>query len=687
MSDKLPVDDDFMSLALKRFEASKEAWQKIREAWKHDTRMVKVVGGQWDAEVAARRENAGKPALEFNEEHTYVSQIVNQARQDRPQPKVTAGDDEATAEAAEFLESRLRHIQCASQADVAYDHAIDGAATGGIGFFRIEKEYIDQASPRKGKRPSSIQEPRIKRILDPMTQYPDAGVLEPDFSDAKYWFDRGWIDRDAYRKQYKQEPIDFEDDAPPDWVKHDQVCIARYWTVEESERSYVWLSDGAEGYRDELEEIDENLVENERPVTERKIECHIIDGEKRLKTTAWEGDWIPYIVVLGAEVAIDGERHFISAVRFAHGAQQLKNAYKSGIANLLQLASTAPWLGPRGMFKDRRWSDANEQNYATLEWEPVYDKNNQLINAQPTRNTFEAPIQSLAASSVAASDDIRRAVGYSDAVLQPSRSDLSGIAIQRRGEQQSLTNYHFQDNLVRAQWHAARVILDLDMKLADTPRVMKGRKASGDTYSMPVTLANDDGVAPEVPGYEGKPHLRFDRGRFDLEVVSGPSYDSKREEERDTLIDILKADPSAYPLYLDVLFKLMGYQELEERAKLALPPQIQQAIAAKQQGIPPQAQAALIQLQGQNQKLMQAVQQLMQMIQTKQIETKGKLDIEKLKLIRELMVQQAQHSHEAGISMMGERTDAVEHLLSMLHESELAPDPNAPQQQPQQQAA
>lgn len=683
--------------AMRRYQHAKTVWEGAREAWRQDARMAWVVGGQWDKTIADRRDAAGKPVLEFNEEHTYISQVVNRARQDRPQPKVTPGDDLANQDTADFIEGRLRHIQYASQADVAYDCAVEGSGTGGFGFYRVDKEYVDRGS--RGGRPSRNMEPRIKRILDPMTQLPDPSCQEPDFSDAQYWFDRGWMGRDKFRREFKAEPVPFDSDCDPEWAKEDEVCVARYWTVTETPRRYLWLTDGREGYADELDQVTEDLIEAERDDPERTVECHIIDGEKKLKTIPWEGDWIPYIPVLGGEKVIDGKKLYIGVVRYAHGAQNLKNAYKSGIANLLQLASTAPWTGPRGMFRSKKWEEANEQNFATLEWDLVYDKNGQLVNASPQRNTFEAPIQALAASAIAASDDIKRAVGYTDAVLQPSKADLSGIAVLRRSEQQNLTNWHYEDNLVRSQFHCARVVLDLDMKLADTPRALKARKEDGKTWTMPVTMAGDDGQIRQVPGYEGKPHVRFDIGRYDLTIQTGPGYDSKIKEESDVLLEILKTNPAFWPIFADVIFKLLGYRDLEERAKLTLPPQIQMSMQADGKGMPPQAIGIITALQNRAQQMQMVLQKVLTMLQTKQIEAKGKLDLEKVKLIRELLVEQskqrgdmlqlavdhrhdtlqlaAEHRHDSAKHLLSERTDAVEHLMQMLHESELAPDPNA----------
>ncbi len=680
--------DDLIVTARKRFDEAKSAWSEIREQYAEDSRFVNVLGGQWNRASKDSREGAGKPALEFNELHTYVQQVVNRARQDRPQPRIAPADNIAKEDVADFLEGRLRHIQYASQADIAYDCAVEPAATGGIGFYGIETKYIDEDSLKRGSKPSANQEPRLFRILDPLTEYPDPNCLEPDFSDAKYWFSRQWIDRDEFKKRFKKEPIEFDKDAA-EWATDSQVAIAQYWYVEETTRRYCWLEDGTEGYADEINLPEGTEPENEREVIERQVYCDLIDGEKVLKSTKWLGNWIPRVPVLGREVIVDGKKHLISIIRFARDAQKLKNGYKSGVANLLAISSTAPWLGYKGQFKDGKWKDANTKNYAYLEAELVVTAGGTLAPL-PQRNVYEAPIQSLTLAAMHAGDDIKRAVGYSDAVLQPSKAnDLSGIAISKRENSQDLVNYHFEDNLVRSQWHGARILLDLDMKLADTPRVMTARKVDGKTFNVPVTMQGEDGAPPAlVPGHENTPHMRLDVGRYDITIETGPGYDTKRKEEREVLLQAFSADPALWTVFGDVFFHLMGYRDLEERAKMALPPQIQQAIQNKNgpAQIPPAVQAQMAQLMQQNAQFKQAIQQLVTMLKTKQIEAAGKLQVEQLKAASHITVeslkarhdtqgQMAEHSHEAGIELLHANMQAIEQLTSMLHESELGATP------------
>jgi hypothetical protein len=671
--------EDYMTTARKRFEAARLGWQEIRRQATEDMKAVNVRGGQWDKAVASARNNAGRPALEFNELHIYVQQITNRARQERPQPRITPGDQQASVPVAEFLESKIRQIHYESQADVAYDCAVEACASGGIGWFRITTEYTDDQTLN--------QEPRIRRILDPMTVYPDPSAMEADFSDMKWCFVRQRMKRDEFKSKFGIEPIEFDKgSASEDWNTEEDIWVAEYWRLEERYRTLLFFDDGTKSYSDELPEEEwRGEPIGEREVCEKTVVCDLIDGSRKLESTEWIGDWIPLIPVCGKEVVVEGKRYFLSAVRFAIDSQKLKNSYKSGIADSIQSATLAPWIGVKGQFKSSKWKDAHLVKYATLEYEDVSLKSGQPA-APPSRNAWEAPIQALSVAAMQESENIRKSIGYVDNVQQQSSTPLSGVAVQRRTAQADLTNWHFQDNLIRSQWHSARILVQLIVRLIDTPRAERIRHEDGETATVPVNTSKG-GYAP---GYEGKPHLQIDKGNYGVTIVTGPSYASKREEEKEVLLQILQTAPGAWQLYADRIFNLMGYPDLEARAKLTLPPQIQQAIAAeKGEGgqTPQMIQAQAMQLSQENQQLKQVLTALAQKLQSKAIEGQNKLEVERLKLMGQMILQQMAQSGDHAGMVLQQETGAIQHVLDIVHAHEMADKQFDQQSQQQAQSA
>ena len=656
-------DQDRLATIRKRFSYARDAWTEIRADYNTDLKMV--CGDQWKPDIKQARDNSDRPALTDNRLASEVHQITNRCRQNRPQPHINPSDDIAQQETAEILEGHLRHIQDASQADVAYDTSVEYAAAGGFGVLRVCAEYINEYNgddSEQAKARLLEQEPRLRAVLDPTTVYFDPDFEEPDASDGNWCFVRKKFTHDQYREEFGAEidPQDFEgsDNTLADWGDKEHVWVAEYWEV--TKKTLFTVGD--------------------RKVQERKVTCEYIDGIRILKKYDWAGKWIPIIPVLAQQMIVDGKRKLISAVRNARDPQKLLNLYESGIAQMINMATKAPWTGPKGAFKDPAWADANNTPYAYMEWEPVYGADGQLVG-KPERNQFEAPIQALSAAAAQQIEAIKASFGYIDN-LRPSQP-LSGIAVTRRSDAQDLTNFHFEDNLARAQWHTARVILDLDIALADTPRVWRTLKADNRTAGKAAVTRKQGGYLPGIPPEQ---HHTIDLGVYTANVSTGPSYNTKREEERDVLLHTLQADPQLWTAFGDLLFKLMGYQELEERAKMLLPAPIQQAMAGQKQQIPPAIQAQLAQMMQQNAMLKQGLQQVIEVLKTKQIEAAGKLQVEHVKAVKDITVEQmkaareaahqsSDHKHEATLALMEFNQRAIERLTELLHESELSPTP------------
>lgn len=667
---------DYMTEARERFDCARRGWEEQRREFTLDLKFT--TGDQWDSALKSRKESDGTPALVFNRTHPIVRTIVNRQRQERPQIHFQPGDG-GNPETAAFFEDKVRHIQYASHADLAYDNAAEYQAGGGFAFFRVTIEPVGK--PGKGIR---SLEPRIGRILDPLTVDMDPDFFQPDGSDMQYCFVGKYYKREVFRKTFKREAVPFDNDHhDPNWGDKDGVWVREYWYVTLKTRRYVQLDTGEHGYADELE-VDEATVVDSEELEERQVHCDIIDGSGPLEKNDWPGAWIPIVLVVGEEVVVEGKRQFISAIRYARDPQKLLNAVKSSIAGLLAMAQRAPIIGPKGTFKDQKWRDWQNRNYAYMEWDQQYGQQGQPL-PPPTRVAFEAPIQALSQAAIAEADDIKATVGYADALLQPSRSDLSGIAIGKRDAQQDLTNFHFSDNMVASQWHAGRILQDLIVKLADRPRGMQVMGKDRKTRTVPVTMQMQDGQVYEAQGFEGQPHHQIDTGDYNCIIETGKGYAAKREEETQVLLQAMQADPALWQIYGDVLFELLGYPELAERAKIALPPQIQQAISGQQQGLSPAAQQQIAQANAQVKQLLQIVQKLMGDRQGKMIDNQGKLQVQRLKTAGDIIVQDAKHRHEAATTLLQEHTDTIEHIMSLLHESEMAPPkPGEPGWQPPQ---
>jgi Fe-S cluster biogenesis protein NfuA len=188
------------------------------------------------------------------------------------------------------------------------------------------------------------------------------------------------------------------------------------------------------------------------------------------------------------------------------------------------------------------------------------------------------------------------------------------MARQREGD---LGTFHYIDNLAKAVEFAGKIIVDLAPKIYDTARVARilgedgGEEFAELDPSMPT-------AKHEGQDFNGKVRKIYNLsvGRYDLSVSTGPTYTTKRQESADFFTQLAQSDPTLMQKAGDIIvrnFDMPGAEELAERLKLFLPPNIAQAEGEEGQQIPPQIQAAMQQIEQANQMLDQKAQALQEM--------------------------------------------------------------------------
>jgi hypothetical protein len=179
------------------------------------------------------------------------------------------------------------------------------------------------------------------------------------------------------------------------------------------------------------------------------------------------------------------------------------------------------------------------------------------------------------------------------------------MARQREGD---VSTFHFIDNLSRSIRHTGRIIIDLIPKVYANERMQRilGEDGTPDTIKI-------NGEQPQMEGSdEAKEALRIHDvrvGRYDVTVTSGPSFTSRREEARMEMMELIRSYPDAAPLIGDLLAKNLdwpGADEIAERLKKMLPPQLRD----EEGDIPPELKQQIDQmseaLQVMGQKLQEA---------------------------------------------------------------------------------
>lgn len=635
------ADKDILTDAKAAFKICDEAEQDNRRLWLEDMKFARL-GEQWPEAVKAQRDKEGRPCLTINRLPSFIRQVTNDARQNKPSIKCQPVDDGASEEVAEIQNGLIRNIEYTSNADVAYDTALDHAVTSGFGYFRIATDYAadDQFD----------QDIRIERVTNPLNIYGDPYSTAADSSDWNVAFVTELLKEAEFKRKYPgAQTLDFSSDGADrddQWFTDDKMRIAEYWTREEVAKKLLKMSSGEVMYEESYMKMKDLFyimgvtVAGERETKGYKVTQRIITGSEVLETNKWAGRYIPIIPVYGDELNIEGKRHFISLIRSAKDAQMMFNFWRTASTELVALAPKAPFIGPKGAFNSdaEKWASANTTSHAYIEYDGP---------TPPQRQGFAGVPAGALQEAMNASDDMKSIMGIFDASLGARSNETSGRAILARQREGDVSTFNYIDNLSRAIRHAGRVIVDLIPAVYNAPRIIRILHEDGKNESVKINqehtaqrpgedgqgMQAQQGAMGETEQQEQQEFMQgvaklYDLtvGKYDVIVESGPSYTTKREESAEQMMNFVQSFPQSAPLIGDLIAKNLdwpGADDISDRLKTMLPQQAQ--------GQNPQMQQMQEQMQQMDAHAKQAVEQLSKQLeqarQDKSLEAR-KLDIE-----------------------------------------------------------
>ena len=643
--------DKIVELAHKRFAQSEEAESQGRTERLDDIKFVRL-GEQWPDAVKRDRERPGaeRPMLTINRLFTFRNQVINEIRQNSPSIKCRPVDDDADVDTAKVLQGLIRHIQSASSADIAYDTAVEWQIDTGLGYFRIMTDYCD---------PDSFdQDIVIKRVVDPNKVYFDPDSTDPDGSDAKWAFVIEDINRDDFEDQYPDvDATGWQEGATGDsvgWYGKDKVRVAEYFYIDTKPRTLALLQDGSTAWKDEIPKEFHGLIEKERNSSSRVCKWVKIGGNAVIDETEMPCSFIPVIPVIGSEVWIEGKRHVHGLTRHAKDPARLYNYMQSANTELLALAPRSPYIAAAGQVEgyENEWQNANRVNLSVLEYNPIDLMGNVL--PPPRREPAPGVNPGFEAAMNRSVDDMKSTMGIYDASLGNRESDQSGRAIKSQQQQASIGTFHFSDNLARSIKHAGKIIIEMIPKIYDTQRVARILGEDGTPKNVQLDPNQQQAkVDVEHENGELKSIYNLGVGKYDVVVDVGPSYATKRQEAVEAQMQLVQADPAILQVAGDLIVRNMDWQgaeEIADRMKIMLPPQIQQA---EKQGegaakIDPQIEQQMNKMADQMQHMSEHIQQLEQSpelekleierfnAQTKRMEVDHKIALESTGLFHEI---------------------------------------------------
>lgn len=565
-------DEEILALAKKRFQLAQEAERDIRKEALDDLRFR--AGDQWPEQVKNERQLDGRPCLTVNRIPQFVRQVTNDLRQNRPQIKVHPVDDKADIETAKIYQGLIKHIEVNSNADNAYDCAVEGAANKGFGYFFITLDWVS---------PTSFdQEILIKKIRNHFGVYLDPASKELDGSDAEWGMIFEHVAKSDFEEEYQNAELSQMKDwssftsQSNDWIEQERVRVAYYWYRTYRKAKVLLLENGSVVEEEDLKALyDGAIPENIKVIAERiasipEVKYCKINGHEILEKEDWPGVYVPIVPVYGDELDIDGKRIVEGVFRHSKDSQRMLNYYKTNEAEAIALAPKSPYIVAEGQIPKQyeyMWATSNKKNHAFLPYKPVA-LNGQPV-APPQRNSFEPAIQALTQASLMAADDLKATTGVYDAALGARSTETSGIAIQRRTMQSQTSNFHLGDNLNTSIRHAGRIIVDL------IPHVYDGARTAviiGEDGEKELIRINQEF---ERNGKLQKYNLGV--GKYDVVIEAGPSFATRRMEAAASMESISRSNPQLMGMVGDLIVKNMdwpGAQEMAERIRKTIPANI-----------------------------------------------------------------------------------------------------------------
>lgn len=549
-----------------------------------------LVGSQWDDMTRLRRDAARKPTLTINRLPAFVAQVIGQRRMNETTINVIP-DSGGTKAIASLRKGLIRNILKQCRGDLAFDKALEGSASCGIGNFGVELDYLSD----------DVFEQTIKVV-----QYPDhlsvvwdRNLTIPDGRDATRCFVVDSVSADEFRRTWPwATPADMMADYALNgnlrmsgWVAMNDVRIVGYWHMRTRKRTLALMQDGTtQDITDKPELLEQVVQRNDgspimREVDRKFAQLYLCSG-----TDILEGPYelpisrIPVFRVPGWEINVGNYRHRWGLVRFAKDPQRLHNFWRSVIAEKIMQTPRAVWHAADTAVqgRERQYRESHLSDDPLIIW-------NAESGQKPERILPAQVEDALLAQAEITSQDIKDVTNIHEANLGMPSNEVSGAAITARQRVSDIGTVLYHDNLNQAIEEAGRVINELIPVCYDTPRMVK---VIGDDAESQMQIINATGNPDSID---------LSVGRYSVTVTTGPSYATKRIESAAAMEALANSMPNILGVAADLIVEAQdwpGAEKIVKRLRMSMPAEllsqdeVTPEIAAKAAGQQQQAQAA-----------------------------------------------------------------------------------------------
>lgn len=588
-----------------------------------------------------------KPIIEFNMVNAPLSRQCGEFSKQEPSIEVSAKAGKKVDPALiEFLDGHLRYILDESKKRNTQYNVYRDSMSGGFSNFKITTDYEDEMSFDQIIKVSRTNMPTMIGF-DPMAQ-------EVDKSDAEFYFELFPMDKEQFKQEYPEIPLDQLDflkaDGTFNWSFKNQdqyvIVLAHYYEKVKTKKKIVKLANNEtmllSKYKEELEKWNSELHIEQAPAIIEERESQFVHIRRSTimqtaileeKDTLFKYNNLVYVdgdsVVIQDEDNANMEQFTKPYIYHAEGLQRLINFTGQVIANDFEnMVQHKFMIAEEALPTQEEAQDAwnNVQKAALLVHKSYSDINpdRQLPIPQPVNRVPLPPEVMITFNS--GMQILQNILGSYDASLANNDQQISGVAIVEAATLSNGAAMPYVINYMQSLTTVASCIIDLLPKLNKTPRELPIIQKDGKKRNVKV---NQQGGLP----------LEYDSSHIQVNVEAGVNFAIAKNKALQQLTLLMKISPEfaefMNEMGLETLLDNIEFRNSDLlRAKID---QWKQMKEQKKQNQPDPEVIKAQELQKQTQMMQATIQNELQKTQLKgeEISAKVTLDTEKLLIEKE----------------------------------------------------
>lgn len=370
-------------------------------------------------------------------------------------------------------------------------------------------------------------------------------------------------------------------------------------------------------------------IEGKRPSKKYKIIHYRIAGDYILDDSEFPSEKLPLVFVDNCSwYDKTGRQITKSFFQDCIDTQRYINYLRTQSAYILKVSRYDQWIGSKknvsSLDTQRNWRDPTAiQGMLTYDESQAGNKPEQIRPPELSQSLFQ--------QYQLAIEDL-----YTSTGLYPARmgnmgnsgGEASGKALDRWQRQGSYSTYVFYNSINNAIAAGGEVLNEMIPRVYDTERVL--------TLTMPDKGIQNVTINKQADEYGERIDNDIRKGTYQVRLKPGPSYEGQKEQALESLQDVLKADPTSFPLIADLYAEnlpLANTLEIKNRLKTRVPPQIIEAGKTGQmppQNNQPSPEQQAMQMDAQFKQAQIQIKQQELMLKQKQME--ADIEIERMKL-------------------------------------------------------